>query len=138
MLPKIGELSDLGIGGISRKNAADAVGTLSPSEQVAVIPKECTKGICISFVGLVWGGLIGLDDNDLGASGLLEFGKQPIVEAADLDDCHVATMFACFFGKGDEKIVNVGVIGIDLSFLHDFSLFVSDIDGQMVLVLVDC
>ncbi|MCL2711012.1 MAG: ISAs1 family transposase, partial [Planctomycetaceae bacterium] len=46
-------------------------------------------------------------------------------------------MFVCFFGKGDEKLVNVGMIGTDLSFLHDFALFVSDIDGQMVLVLVD-
>jgi len=137
VLPKVGELPNLGIFGISRKNPADLVRTLSPLEQLAVIPEECAKGIGIAFVGLVQSGLLGLNDDDFGASGLLELFEQPIVKAANFDDCHEAAMFASLFGEGNEKLVNVGMFGTDLSFLHDFSLFVSGIDGQMVFVLVD-
>jgi len=137
VLPEIGELSDLGIGRIGGENATNTIGTLPSLESLTVVPKEFAEGIGITFVGLVHGGIFGLNDNDFGASGLLEFFEEPVVEAADFDDCHVATMFACLLGKVGEKVVNVGVIGTDLSFLHDISLFVSDIDGQLVLVLVD-
>jgi len=106
-------------------------------EPLAVVPKEFAKGICIAFIGLVHGRVVGLDDNDFRATALREFGKEPIVEPADFNDCHVAAMSSRFFDKGNEKFVNVSMIGTDLSFLHDISLFVSDIDGQLILVLVD-
>jgi len=137
MLPEVGELPNLGIGGIGWKNATDAVGTLTALEPLTVVPKKYAEGVCIAFVGLVHSGVIGLDDNDFRTTALLEFGKEPVVEATDFDDCHVAAMFACLLGKGNEKFVNVSMIGTDLSFLHDFSLFVPDIDGQMLFVLVD-
>ena len=78
-----------------------------------------------------------MDDDDLGTAGLLELFEQPVVESADFDDGHISTMFSCFFGKDDEKFVNIGMIGTDLSFLDDVSLFISNIDGQLALVLVD-
>ena len=40
-----------------------------------VIPEEFAKGIGIAFVGLVHGGVFGLNDNDFGASGLREFSS---------------------------------------------------------------
>ena len=46
-------------------------------------------------------------------------------------------MFSGSFGEGTEKLVNIVMIGTDLPFLDDISVFISDIDGQMVLVLVD-
>jgi len=129
MLPEVGELPDLGIVRISRKNPTDTIRTLTALEPLAIVPKECAEGVGIAFVGLVHGGVIGLDDNDFRATALLEFGKEPVVETANFDDCHVAAMFPRFFGEGNEKFVNVGMIGIDLSFLDHVSLFVSDIDG---------
>jgi hypothetical protein len=127
--PKIGELPNLSIGGVGRKNAPNAIGTLPALEPLAVVPEECAKGIGIAFVSLVHGSIIGLDDNNLVASGLLKLFKEPIVEAADFDDCHVATMFSSLFGKGSEKFVNIVRFGTDLSFLDDISVFVSDIHG---------
>jgi hypothetical protein len=137
ILPDVGMLPNLGIGGIGRKNPADTVGTLSALESFAVIPKQLAEDVCIAFVGLVHGGVVGLNDNDFGASGLLEFFKQPVVEAANFDDCHVATMFASLLGEGDEKIVNFSMSGTDLTLLDHISVFIPNIDGQMVLVLVD-
>jgi len=137
VLPEVGKLPDLGIGGIGRKNATNAIGALTALEPLAVVPKELAKGVGISFVGLVHGGVFGLDDNDFGASGFLEFSKEPIVESANFDDSHVAAMFSRLLGEGNEKVVNISMIGTDLTLLNHISLFVSDIDGQMFLVLVD-
>ena len=46
-------------------------------------------------------------------------------------------MLASFFDEGGEKFVNIGWFGTDLSFLEGIALFISDIDGHVVLVLVD-
>ena len=127
VLPEVGKLPNLSIGRVGRKNPADTVGTLSPLEPLAIIPKQLTEGICVSFVGLMRGRVFGLDNNDFGASGLLEFFKEPIVETADFDDCHVAAMLACLLDKGSEKVVNISMIGTDLTLLDHISLFVADI-----------
>ena len=42
-----------------------------------------------------------------------------------------------FFAEFAEKIVNIRMNGLDLPFLHDFSLFVPKVDGKLVFVLVD-
>ena len=75
MLTEVGELPDLGIVGSSRKNALDAIGTLSALQPLAVVPKECAKGFGIAFIGLVHSGVIGLNDYDFVATGLCEFCK---------------------------------------------------------------
>jgi len=75
MLPEVGKLPDLGIGGIGRKNPSDTIGALPASEPITVVPKEFAEGIGITFVGLIHGGVIRLDDDDFGASSLLEFFK---------------------------------------------------------------
>ena len=137
ILPEISELANLGIGRIGRKNPANAIGTLTALEPLAVIPKQFAEGVCVSFISFVHGRVVWLDNNDFGTSCLLEFFKQPVVETADFNDCHVATMLSCLFSEGNEKVVNIGMSGTDLTLLDHFSVFVSDIDGQMVLVLVD-
>jgi len=119
-------LPDLGIGG---KNAPDTVGTLSAFEPFPVIPKECAKGICIALIGLVHGCVIGWDDNNFFALGLLEFFEQPVVETANFNDDHIASMFACLFDEGDEKLVNIVRTCTDLSFLKDTALLISDVDS---------
>jgi hypothetical protein len=137
VLPEVGKLPDLGIGRGGRKNPPDTIGTLLTSEPMAVIPKEFAEGIGIAFVGLMHSGFTGLDDNDFGATSFLEFFKEPVVETTNFDDCHVAAVFACLFDKGNEKVVNISMIGADLTLLDNISLFVADIDGHLVLVLVD-
>ena len=137
MLSEVGELSDLSVLWIGGKNASNAVGPLTASESFSVIPEEFAEGVGVTFVGFMHGGVIGLNDDDFGATGFSEFLEQPVVEATNFDDGHVASVFSCFFNEGGEKIVNIVTIGTDLSFLNDIALFVSDIDGQLTLVLVD-
>ena len=68
MLPKIGELPNLGIRRIGRKNATNTIGTLSAPEPMTVVPKEFAKSVGIAFICLVHGGVIRLDDNNFGAA----------------------------------------------------------------------
>ena len=136
-LSEVGELPDLCIFGFGGNDTSDVVGSLSAAKSKAVVPKKGAEGIGIAFVGLVQGVFFGLKDDDLGALVLLEFFEQPIVEAADLDDSHVASVFASFFDEGCEEVGDGCVLGADLAFLDDISLFVSDADGQLFFVLVD-
>ena len=137
MLPEVGELSNLGVLRIGRKNASNAIGTLSTAKPIPVIPEQLAEGVGVTFVGFMHGGVIGLNDDDFGTAGFSEFVEEPVVEAANFDDGHVATVFSCFFDESGEKFVNIVTIGTDLAFLHDIALFISDIDGQLALVLVD-
>ena len=76
-LAKVGKLPDLDIRRIGRSNAFDTIGTLSALESFPVVPKECAKGICIAFIGLVHGTVIGLNDYDFITLVLFEFCEQP-------------------------------------------------------------
>jgi hypothetical protein len=137
VLPEIGELPNLGVLGIGGKNTPDVVRAQPAQEPLPVVPEQRTQGIGISFVGLVHGGIVGLNDDYFSASGFFEFFEQPVVKATDFDDGHVASVLPGFFGEIGEKFVNFVMIGTDLAFLNDFSAFVPDIDCQLVFVLVD-
>jgi hypothetical protein len=137
MLPEIGELPNLGVFGGSGKNAFDAEGTLSSLEPFAVVPEEFAQGVGITFVGFMYGGVIGLNHDDLVAKGFVEFFDQPVVKATDFDDGHKTATFSGFFAEFAEKIVNIRMSGLDLAFLHDISLFVAKVDGKLIFVLVD-
>jgi hypothetical protein len=137
MLSEVSELPNLGLFGRGGKNTSDAEGALAALEPFAVVPKEFAKGVGISFVGLVDGGVVGLNHDDFVTKGFVEFFKQPIVKAADFDDGHKAAMSPGFFAEFAEKIVNIRMKGLDLSFLHDISLFVPKVDGKLIFVLVD-
>jgi len=137
MLSKIGKLSNLSVLWVSGENAANAVGSLPTSEPFSVVPEEFAEGIGVAFIGLMHGGIVGLNNDDFGAMGLLEFFEEPVVKAADFDNGHVATIFSGFFDESGEKFVNVVTIGTDLAFLDDIALFISDIEGQLVFVLID-
>lgn len=137
VLAKVGELPDLGIFGIGGKNASNAVGSLSALEPFAVVPEEFAECVGITFVGFFVRGMVGLNDDDFVAIDFFEFFEEPIVEAADFDDSHEAAMLSGFFSELLKKIVTSVMIGANLFFLNDISVFVSQIDCQLVLVLVD-
>jgi hypothetical protein len=137
MLSKVGQLPNLGVLRIGGENATNAVGPLTASEPVSVVPKEFTEGIGVTFISFMHGGVVGLNDDDFGTMGLLQFFEEPVVESTNFDDGHVASMFSSFFDEGGEKLINIVTIGTDLTFLNDIASFVSDIDSQLALVLVD-
>lgn len=137
MLPEIGKLPDLGFFGRGGKNATDAVGTFAPCKPFAIVPKELAQGVRVTLIGFVHGKIVRLNDDDLGATGLFKFCKEPVVEPANFDDSHEAAMFSGFFAELVEKIVNIRMNGLDLAFLGHISLFIAKVDGQLVFVLVD-
>jgi len=137
VLSKISKLSDLGVLRLGRKNTSNTVWPLAASEPFSVVPKECAESIGIPSISFVYDEVVGLNDDNFGATGLFELFEEPIIEAANLNDGHVASMFSCFFDEFVEKIVNSVMIGTDLSFLDHISVFIAKIDGELGLVLVD-
>ena len=73
MLSEIGELPNLSLFRRGGKNASDSKGSFSSLEPLAVVPKEFAQGVGISFVGLVDGGVVGLNHDDFIAKGFVEF-----------------------------------------------------------------
>ena len=75
MLPEIGKLPNLGLFRRGGKNTSDPERSLSSLEPFAVVPEEFAKGVGISFVGFVDGGVVGLNHDDFIAKGFVEFFK---------------------------------------------------------------
>lgn len=63
-LTKIGQLADLGVDGIGRKNPTDTIRPLSTLKSFSVVPKELSERVGITLIGFFVRRMVGLDHDD--------------------------------------------------------------------------
>ena len=105
---------------------------------VAVKPKQFTECSRITFVRFSFVGVFGLDKQDFVAAEVLEHLDQPFVEATDFDDRpETAVRFQASLRQSLKELGNFFRFGTDLSPEDNVAVLISQVDSQLLCMLVD-
>ena len=131
---------ELTIGVIRRRGRYDlpnAQHLLAGREPVAVDPQQIAEGSGVATVGFSLRSLLGLNQHDLEAAIFFEHSHQPIVKATHFQNRHETAVALGLLSQPREKRPHGFPTRADLPFEQHIALFVTQIHGQLLAMLVD-
>ena len=108
---------------------------LAFGEAFPIEPQQVGQLLCIATIGLLLGWLFRVNQHDFAALPYTERSDQPVVEAANFENRHEIRIH---LGELLEERFDLFRSSTDLSTELGVSIFVTNTNGDLLCVLVDC